>query len=139
MGIPTLKLMFDRRKRASKTKEGAIELRIGYDRKKKYATTGVRVFPREWRNGYIVHRLDAAELQRTLDVYVANARKIINDLMERGEFDMDSIVAQINGRQKKDAAKTLSKNASCWTIFASVQRSVSMAGRATVASATSGF
>lgn len=109
MGIPTLKLMFDRRKRASKTKEGAIELRIGYDRKKKYATTGVRVFPREWRNGYIVHRLDAAELQRTLDVYVANARKIINDLMERGEFDMDSIVAQINGRQKKDAAKNVVK------------------------------
>ena len=109
MGIPTLKLMFDRRKRASKTKEGSIELRIGYDRKKKYATTGVRVFPREWRNGYIVHRLDAAELQRTLDVYVANARKIINDLMERGEFDMDSIVAQINGRQKKDAAKNVVK------------------------------
>lgn len=109
MGTPTLKLMFDRNKRASKTKEGSIELRIGFDRKKKYATTGVRVFPREWRNGRIVHRLDAIELQRTLDEFVANARRIINDLIERGEFDIDTIVAQIGGRTKYLAGRNVVK------------------------------
>lgn len=109
MGTPTLKLMFDRNKRASKTKEGSIELRIGFDRKKKYATTGVRVFPREWRNGRIVHRLDAIELQRTLDEFVANARRIINDLIERGEFDIDTIVAQIGGRTKHLAGRNVVK------------------------------
>lgn len=109
MGTPTLKLMFDRNKRASKTKEGSIELRIGFDRKKKYATTGVRVFPREWRNGRIVHRLDAIELQRTLDEFVANARGIINDLIERGEFDIDTIVAQIGGRTKHLAGRNVVK------------------------------
>lgn len=109
MGTPTLKLMFDRNKRASKTKEGSIELRIGFERKKKYATTGVRVFPREWRNGRIVHRLDAIELQRTLDEFVANARRIINDLIERGEFDIDTIVAQIGGRTKHLAGRNVVK------------------------------
>lgn len=109
MGTPTLKLMFDRNKRASKTKEGSIELRIGFDRKKKYATTGVRVFPREWRNGRIAHRLDAIELQRTLDEFVANARRIINDLIERGEFDIDTIVAQIGGRTKHLAGRNVVK------------------------------
>lgn len=104
-----MKLMFDRNKRASKTKEGSIELRIGFDRKKKYATTGVRVFPREWRNGRIVHRLDAIELQRTLDEFVANARRIINDLIERGEFDIDTIVAQIGGRTKHLAGRNVVK------------------------------
>lgn len=99
--------MFDRCKRASRTKEGAIELRIGYMRKKKYATTGVRVFPREWKNGHIVNRLDALELQRTLDLFVAHARKVINDLMERGEFDIDTIVAVIGGRQKQEAARNV--------------------------------
>ena len=88
-----MKLMFDRQKRASKTKEGSIELRITLGRVKKHATTGVRVFPREWRNGHIVNRLDAYELQRTLDMYVAHARKVINDLTERGEFDIDTIVS----------------------------------------------
>ena len=67
MGTPTLKLMYDRNHRASKKKEGSIELRICYDRRRKYATTGVRVLPREWRNGYVVNRHDAMELQRTLD------------------------------------------------------------------------
>lgn len=109
MGTATLKLMFDRNKRASKTKEGSIELRIGFERKKKYATTGVRVFPREWRNGRIVHRLDAIELQRTLDEFVANARRIINDLIERGEFDIDTIVAQIGGRTKHLAGRNVVK------------------------------
>lgn len=109
MGTPTLKLMFDRNHRASKTKEGSIELRIGFDRKKKYATTGVRVFPREWRNGRIVHRMDAIELQRTLDEFVANARRIINDLIERGEFDIDTIVAQIGGRTKHLAGRNVVK------------------------------
>ena len=36
MGIPTLKLLFDRQKRASRTKEGAIELRITFNRVQKH-------------------------------------------------------------------------------------------------------
>lgn len=38
MGIPTLKLLFDRQKRASRTKEGAIELRITFNRVQKHVT-----------------------------------------------------------------------------------------------------
>lgn len=101
--------MFDRNKRASKTKEGSIELRIGYDRKKKYATTGVRVFPREWRNGHVVNRPDAVEMQRTLDDFVAHARQVINDLMARGEFDIDNIVAEIGGRHRREATRNVPK------------------------------
>lgn len=103
MGTPILKLIFDRRKRATNTKEGAIELRITYNRIQKHATTGVRVLPRQWRKGCIVNRLDAFELQHTLDVFVTHARKVVNDLMERGELDMDTVVAEITGRQKKEA------------------------------------
>ncbi|MBR1544272.1 MAG: tyrosine-type recombinase/integrase [Muribaculaceae bacterium] len=109
MGTPTMKLMFDRQKRASKTKEGSIELRITLGRVKKHATTGVRVFPREWRNGHIVNRLDAYELQRTLDMYVAHARKVINDLTERGELDIDTIVSVINGKQREASGANVAK------------------------------
>lgn len=109
MGTPTLTLMFDRRKRASKTKEGSIELRITFNRVKRYATTGVRVFPREWKNGTIVNRLDAYELQRTLEQFVAHARKVINNLMERGELDMQTIVTIIGGKQKEVATRNVPK------------------------------
>lgn len=72
---------------------------------KRYVTTGVRVFPREWKNGTVVNRLDAYELQRTLDQFVAHARKVINDLMERGELDMQRIVATPIGADNRREAK----------------------------------
>ena len=43
MGTPTFKLIYDRQHRASKTKEGSVELRITYDRKQKHVTTGIRL------------------------------------------------------------------------------------------------
>lgn len=107
MGTPIFKLLFDRRKRASNSKEGAIELRITYNRIQRFATTGVRVLPKQWKNGFIVNRLDAPELQHTLDLFVANARKIVNAQMEAGTLDMNSIVALIGDKQKKQSAEYL--------------------------------
>lgn len=95
-GTPIFKLVFDRKKRATNTKEGVIELRITYNRIQRFAVTGFRVLPKQWRDGRIVNRLDALELQNALDMYVLNARKIVNDLMERGRLDMDTVVADIN-------------------------------------------
>lgn len=95
-GTPILKLIFDRKKRATATKEGTIELRITYKRIQRFAVTGIRVLPKHWRDGRIVNRLDALELQNALDMYVLNARRTVNELMERGRLDMDTIVADIN-------------------------------------------
>ena len=103
MGTPTFKLIFDRQKRASKTKEGSVELRITWNRIQKHVTTGVRVLPKQWRNGQIINRLDAFELQRALDMFVTKARQTINSLMERGELDMKTVVAVIGNKQHSDA------------------------------------
>ena len=62
MGVPIFKLVYDRQKRASRTKEGAIELRITYNRVQRFVTTGVRVYPNQWRDGVITKRLDVLEL-----------------------------------------------------------------------------
>lgn len=107
MGTPTFKLIFDRRKRASNTKEGAIELRITWNRVQKHVTTGVRCLPKHWRRDHIVNRLDAAELQQALDVFVLEARRTVNGLMERGELDMQTVVAEIGGRQKRQATENV--------------------------------
>lgn len=107
MGTPTYQLVFDRRKRASAKKEGSIELRITYNRKQRFVATGVRCLPKHWRNGSVVNCLDAYERQHTLDMFVAHARKVINEAMERGELDMDGIVAQIGGSQRKAATENV--------------------------------
>lgn len=107
MGTPIFKLIYDRRHRASNTKEGAIELRITYNRIQKHATTGVRVLPKQWKAGRIVNRLDAFELQHSLDVFVFNARKVVNEQIEAGTLDMQTIVAVINGKHKAAASENV--------------------------------
>jgi len=102
-----MKLIFDRQHRATAKKEGSIELRITWQRKQRFATTGIRVLPRQWRNGRIVNRIDALELQDTLDAYVAKARKVVNDLTRAGTLDMATIVDAINGKQKNDATENV--------------------------------
>ena len=104
-----MKLVFDRMHRATASKEGSIELRITWQRKQKFATTGIRVLPRQWRNGRIVNRIDAMELQDALDLYVAKARKVINDLCKSGNLDMDRLVACINKKDTDDATEKVRK------------------------------
>ena len=57
-----IKVIFDRRKTASKDREGTIEIYVSQGRKKKYINTGVRVLPKNFRNGMVYGRTDAITL-----------------------------------------------------------------------------
>lgn len=107
MGTPIYKLLFDRCNRASNSKEGTIELRITYNRIQRYVATGVRVYPKEWRKDRIVNRADAFEMQYTLDLFVAQAKRTINEQIEAGTFDMNTIVGIINGKQKQQSEENV--------------------------------
>ena len=107
MGTPIFKLLFDRCNRASNSKEGTIELRITYNRIQRYVATGVRVYPKEWRKDRIVNRVDAFEMQYTLDLFVAQAKRTINEQIEAGTFDMNTIVGIINGKQKQKSEENV--------------------------------
>lgn len=48
MKYPTIRVMFDRRKNASETQKGSIEIEVCYKRKRKWFATGVQVFPHQW-------------------------------------------------------------------------------------------
>ena len=85
-------------------------MRITYNRVQRFVTTGVRVYPNQWRDGVIIKRLDALELQQTLDLFVAEARKVVNGLMERGELDMKTIASVISGRQRRSSVENVSES-----------------------------
>lgn len=104
MGTPIFKLVFDRKKRATTHKEGTIELRITYDRLQRFISTGVRVLPKQWRYDRVVNRLDAVELQTTLDMFVTDARKIVNDLIRSGEFDIHTIVPVLGEKMRQQVS-----------------------------------
>ena len=95
MSTPILTFVFDRKKRGNSKKEASVELRITYNRRQKYITTGVRLYPKQWRNGRITDRPDALEMQRTLDTIMTRARTVVNNMLESGSLSLDEIPSQM--------------------------------------------
>jgi len=98
--LPVLKFIFDRRKRASATKEGSIELQITFHRKAKFMASGIHVLPREWKNGQVIGRSDALHLNSSLSVLMGNARRVVNELLEAGDLDLDEIPKRMKAKQE---------------------------------------
>ena len=107
MGNPILTLVYDRKKMASRTKEASVELRITYERKQRYVATGVRLLPKHWKNGQVRDRIDAYELQETLDSFLKKARGIVNEMTESGTLDIGSVTAQLKERMCVEASKNV--------------------------------
>ena len=77
---PLLEFVWNRRHTATKTREAAVELRITFERRQKYMTSGVRVLPKNWQRGRVVNRIDAIQLNQTLDKLMVDVRKVILEL-----------------------------------------------------------
>lgn len=95
-----IKVVFDRKKKASARREGSIEIRLTQMKRSAYFVTGIRLLPKNWHDGQIVHRVDAAELQQTLDLMVKHIRQTINEQMEAGTCTLDSVMAVVRQKEK---------------------------------------
>lgn len=95
ISTPILTFVYDRRKKASSHKEGSVELRITFERHQKFITTGVRLLPKQWKNGQVINRLDAQEMQQTLETLMLKARKVINEMLSCGSLNIDEIPARL--------------------------------------------
>lgn len=98
-----LKVIFNRKKVATSKHEAAVEIRLSQDRRTLYYNTGVRLLPKHWHDGQVVNRIDAAELQQTIDICVKHVRKTINTLMDGGSCQLDDVMAKL---RQSDFAKT---------------------------------
>lgn len=102
ISTPILTFVYDRRKRASNHKEGSVELRITFERRQKFITTGVRLLPKQWKNGQVVNRLDALELQETLETVMVKVRKVINEMLSSGNLNIDEIASRLKDNTVDD-------------------------------------
>lgn len=59
MNIPTIAVIHGRKNKNHDNGVYAVEIRLTANRKVRYASTGVKVKPSEWRNGYVVNRIDS--------------------------------------------------------------------------------
>lgn len=107
MKSPLLKFIYDRQKRGSRKKEATVELRITYGGKQKYISTGVKVLPQHWKEGYMVRdRYDAAELNETLNLMMKNVRTVVNAMYEEGNMNIDEIPSRLQ-RMKNESMSFL--------------------------------
>ncbi len=95
-----VKAVFDRKKKASPRKEGVVEIRLTQMKRTAYFTTGLRLLPKHWHDGQIVHRLDAPELQQTLDLMMKHIRMTINEQLESGFCTLDTVMAVVRQKEK---------------------------------------
>ena len=80
----------------------AFELRITFEHKQKYMKTGIRFLPKHWHRGTVVNRIDARELNETLEKLMAEVRQVILDMM--GESVMDIFSIQERSKRKRASA-----------------------------------
>lgn len=68
MGTTRVRVVFDRRKSASSSKAGAVEIEIYQNRKRKWLSTGISVLPHQWsETSMVIRRTDAAFLNRQIN------------------------------------------------------------------------
>ena len=91
----TTTLIFDRKKKSSKTKKGTIEIRIILNRKSYYISTGVRVLPQKWSDGFIIDCADAYELNTRLRILLRRCNDVVNQYIDEGmAFNMEDVKRQ---------------------------------------------
>ena len=93
MKIPAIQFVFDRKKTATKTRKGIIEMRITYLRKRKYMTTGIRCFPSQWSQSRecVVNSTDAVRCNQVLLEMKRKAMKAVADMVDDGIIDIFAI------------------------------------------------
>ena len=93
--FPTVSFVFDRKHQSNYRKKGTLDLRIGYNRKAKFISTGIHLLPKEWHNGMIANRVDSAELNKSLDILRVNVQKVINAMMDENAFNLNEIPVRL--------------------------------------------
>ena len=69
MNYPQITFIYDRYHKASSLRKASIEVRISYNRKQKYISTGIQVYPKQWKKGKITGTPDALQLNHAQDAH----------------------------------------------------------------------
>lgn len=93
MKYPTTRVIYDRKKQASKTKKGLVQIEILFERKRKYISTGVKVFPDNWKEKTMVTgRFDSIELNDKISSILNNINTYINECIKgKHDFSFDAL------------------------------------------------
>ncbi len=98
MVTPKLTFVFDRKGQASAKKTGVVDLRISQGKVRKYISTGIQLFPKEWTNGSVVSRKDWKEVNDQLQVLKKKCSEIITKMMDEENLDLNAVPSLLKGK-----------------------------------------
>ncbi len=103
MNYPTTRFVFDRKKTATDSKAALIQVEIMYERKRKYVTTGVKVYKDQWNDRFgIVNRPDMDTLNGRIDEIKRSIDMLITELIKSdGTFSLDALDRRMNADKEK--------------------------------------
>lgn len=105
MIYPLIVFVFDRKKRASDSKTGIIEVRVTMDRRQKYISTGVSVLPSQWdKEKHIVNHPEASFLNLKIDSYINMVKTYVTGLIAKQKpFSFSEFEAFLERKNLKDS------------------------------------
>lgn len=93
MKIPTVRLVFDRKKIATKSNKGLIQLEFTYERKRKWLSSGIKVYSDQWHpRKWVVNSPDRIDVNENLREQVLDWEKWLRDNFSiKGGFTWDKL------------------------------------------------
>ena len=92
---PSITLVYDRYKKASLTRKASVEVRITYDYKQKYISTGIMLYSNQWKKGIITNCSDILQISQSLEKIVNDIRQVILNMQREGNIDIFSIPSKL--------------------------------------------
>ncbi|NPD92331.1 phage integrase SAM-like domain-containing protein [Xylanibacter muris] len=81
---PTTRIVFDRKKTATQSKTGLVQVEIMFERKRKYISSGVKVFKGQWNErGGVCNRIDMLALNSRINAVKEKVDGYIRSLIEK--------------------------------------------------------
>ena len=103
--IPTIRLVFDRKHQATKSgirnaSKGLVQIEVLHQRKRKYISTGVKLYADQWRQNAELHVVGSAYAKQYNDT-ISHAMRSVMDMVNKqaaqGTIDLSAISYEADG------------------------------------------
>lgn len=104
MKYPTVRVVFDRKKQATRQKTGLVQIEVMHDRKRVYFSTGVKVYAGQWKDTVmVVGRMDSIELNDRIHLLTSEVREYINEVIKsKRDFSLDDLKGFMQSKGNDD-------------------------------------
>ena len=80
MNIPSVRVLFDRKHVATKTKKGLVQIEISYKGKRKWLSANVKLYKDQWNNRkHVINCMDSYELNEYINKQVFSLERWIRE------------------------------------------------------------